>query len=213
MTAKSGTNNNDYENMGNWGAPVYPANSHSYMALGGNDTVQGSAYTDYIDGGAGADILYGNGGNDALLGQTGNDKLYGGAGNDLLVGGSDDAGADWLYGGAGDDRLFGGPGDDTYVHYLNDGVDTINDGKTAAAAPGYGGGTDKLVMANVNWADIWFGQSGNDLYVSSYADVADGIMNDGVIIEDFFLVESNTFIELLTTADVPNIDLYAFFYG
>jgi hypothetical protein len=80
-------------------------------------------------------------------------------------------------------------------------------------APGYGGGTDKLVMANVNKADIYLVQSGNNLWVTSTADAADGVMNDGVIIEDFFLVESNIFIELLTTADVPNIDLYAFFYG
>jgi Ca2+-binding RTX toxin-like protein len=208
MTVKNGTNSDNVEYMSSWGAPVSPETAHGFNALAGNDTVYGSAYNDYIDGGSGNDKLYGNGGNDALLGQTGNDELYGGDGNDLLVGGTDDAGADWLDGGAGDDNMFGGNGDDVYVHNLNQGVDHLNDGNTAAMVPGYGGGEDILYMTGVNFADLRLYQDGNNLWVSSAADVADGVFNDSVVIEDFFLVETNTFVEWIYTADLQWINLF-----
>jgi Ca2+-binding RTX toxin-like protein len=56
-------------------------------ALSGNDTLNGSNYSDYLIGYDGNDSISGAGGNDTLDGGTGNDTLSGGAGNDTLIGG------------------------------------------------------------------------------------------------------------------------------
>ena len=59
-------------------------------ALGGNDTVLGSAYNDRIEGGDGNDTIRGYAGNDSLDGGNGTDYLYGGVGNDSANGGAGD---------------------------------------------------------------------------------------------------------------------------
>ena len=200
MAVQDGTNSSEVINISSWGAPP-PGSVHGVDAKGGNDTIYGSAYVDILQGGTGNDVIYGNGGDDFLTGQAGSDELYGGSGNDTLVGGGVDSGADTLDGGYGDDLLWGGAGNDLYIHTLGSGVDTINDGKTETGVSGYGGGEDVLIMANVNLADIYLAQNGNNLLVTSTADAADGFMNDGVIIENFFLGETNTFVEWLYTAD------------
>lgn len=69
----------------------------TWNALGGNDTVHGSAGADTIHGDAGNDQLKGNAGNDQLFGGEGTDVLNGGYGRDVLVGG---AGRDIMTGGA-----------------------------------------------------------------------------------------------------------------
>lgn len=209
MASNSGTNSADTEYMSSWGAPVYPATSHSYNALGGNDTVHGSSYYDIIQGGTGDDTLYGNGGDDALIGQAGNDNLYGGDGVDFLHGGSGDTGSDLLNGGAGNDNMSGGPGDDLYVHTLNSGVDTINDGLSEATVPGYGGGDDIIQFTGITLAQLAAYQPAgtDDLWLSSFNDFSDGFMDDGVIIEDFYLADSNTFIEWAYTSDNQWVDL------
>jgi len=71
-----------------------------------DETIEGSAFSDY---------LFGNGGNDVLIGGGGNDSLGGGEGNDTL-----DA-------GVGDNHLNGGAGDDTYVLTTPFGLNEISD--------------------------------------------------------------------------------------
>lgn len=173
--------------------------SHMVSAGAGDDTVYGSPYTDIIQGQDGNDTLYGYNGNDSLIGGNGNDTLYGGYGNDFLSGG---IGSDTLIGGPGNDIMYGESGDDVYVHYSNEGIDTINGDLTAAANPGYGGGTDAIVFPSLNFEEISFSRPGdsNDLYICSTADLSDGTMSDGVIIQDFFLGGNNT-IELIGTKD------------
>lgn len=209
MASGVGTNGNDIFYMSTFGAPVSPATSHGYNALGGNDIVYGSAWYDIIEGGSGDDTLYGYGGDDALIGQNGNDTLYGGAGDDFLHGGSGDAGADVLDGGAGFDRLHGGFGDDLYIHSANSGVDTINDGLSEATVPGYGGGEDIIQFSAItlDQLSVYRPADSNDLWLGSAADFADGIMDDGVIIEDFYLADPNSFIEWAYTADNYWVDL------
>lgn len=209
MASGTGTNAADTFYMSTFGAPVYPADAHGYNALGGDDTVYGSSYVDIIQGGSGNDILYGYAGNDSLIGQTGNDSLYGGDGNDFIHGGSTDAGADLLNGGAGNDRMYGGLGDDLYVHTLNSGVDTINDGASEALNPGFGGGEDILQLSGITLAQLsaYRPAGSNDLWLGSTADFSDGVMDDGVIIQDFYAGDANTFIEWVYTADNQWVDL------
>lgn len=168
----------------------------------GNDTLNGSDYYDTMDGGEGNDTLYANGGDDTLIGGYGNDALYGGDGNDLVVGDNTldrIGGDDLLNGGAGNDRLYGGYGNDLYVYAANTGIDIINDGRTAAEFPGYGGGVDTLLFTGVTLSDIHpFRFAGsNDLFLYSSSGVVGGVARHGVIIQDFYLNNQNTNIEYL----------------
>ena len=58
----------------------------AYYAHGGfgNDSIEGSNYSDFIRGGAGNDSINGFGGNDLLRGGTGSDSVFGGIGADTL---------------------------------------------------------------------------------------------------------------------------------
>ena len=82
--------------------------------LSKNDTINGSAYSDYIKGYAGNDLIYGNNGSDTLDGGSGNDTLNGGAG------------ADVMYGGVGNDTYIVDDEDDTVIEDSpNGGRDSI----------------------------------------------------------------------------------------
>lgn len=214
MGVRQGTNASDQPfYMSTMGPLVGSETAHAYDALGGNDTVYGSVYIDFIDGGSGNDTLYGFDGDDALLGRQGNDALYGGNGVDLLCGGSGDAGQDVLNGGAGNDNESGGAGDDLYVHNLYGGVDNINDGASETWAAGYGGGEDIIQFTSISLAQLaaYHPAGTNDLWLSSFADFSDGYLDDGVIIEDFYLVaDANTFIEWVYTSDQQWVDLAQF---
>ena len=166
--------------------------------LAGNDTLLGSADPDQAYGGDDNDLIYGYGGDDALLGENGNDTLRGGVGNDFLVGG---AGNDFLFGEAGDDKMYGGAGDDFYVHFANDGVDTINDNKTATGSTGGGGGSDTVYMGfNLSDLRTYHPAGTNDLLIGTAADLADGVLSDGVKLEGFFSSTANR-IEFVQSAD------------
>lgn len=212
MASQNGTEGVDEFFMSIFGAPVYPETGHSYNALGGNDIVHGSAYDDLIQGGYGNDLLLGNDGDDALVGQQGNDEMYGGNGDDFLHGGSSDTGHDVLNGGAGQDRLYGGPGNDDYVHELNSGVDIINDGASETLAAGYGGGNDTIWLTGVSLEQLtWYQPPGsNDLWLSSWDDFADGTLDDGVVVENFYTVEANTYIETVVTSDQWSVPTWYF---
>ncbi|MBC7859547.1 MAG: hypothetical protein H7Z39_12385 [Burkholderiaceae bacterium] len=47
----------------------------------------------------------------------------------------------------------------------------------------------------------------NDLWLTSFADFADGVVNDGVVIENFYSADANTFIEWAYTSDGQWVDL------
>ncbi len=76
------------------------------LALGGDDTINGTSLDD---------VLRGFGGNDEIKGGDGTDTLYGGAGNDNLrgdEGGNFNQGNDQMFGEAGNDQFKGGAGND-----------------------------------------------------------------------------------------------------
>jgi Ca2+-binding RTX toxin-like protein len=108
-------------------------------ALGGNDTVTGSADVDVIFGNAGNDALFGNGANDVLNGGADDDVLDGGAGSDVLSG---NRGNDLLTGGDGNDLLRGGRDNDTLT----------------------GGNGDDILSGDFG-TDVLIGGAGRDLFV------------------------------------------------
>ncbi|MEV4607105.1 hypothetical protein MRBLMR1_002086 [Neorhizobium sp. LMR1-1-1.1] len=97
------------------------------------------------------------------LGQT--------AGNDTIVGfGSGDTYA----GGLGDDVINGGDGNDTYVYARGDGNDTITESE-------WSGTSDKLILTDINPADVTVSFAGSDLLIS-IAESAPGAGDAGSIL-------------------------------
>lgn len=105
--------------------------------------------------------------------------------------------------------MYGGSGNDRYIHNVNNGVDIINDGMTEAMFSGYGGGTDTIQFTGITLAQLaWYKPYGsNDLWLSSFTDFDDDTLDDVVIIQDFYLANANTFVEIVLTADNFSIDL------
>ncbi len=142
-------------------------------------TITGNALDNILIGLVGRDTLYGLGGNDVLLGGAGDDLLDGGSGRDLLIGG---LGLDTLLGGSGDDILIGGL---TLQLFDESGPQAINMAAVAAVMSEWtsdrsysqriarlraGVGAGNLVrltaetVLNDGWADILFGQGGDDWF-------------------------------------------------
>jgi len=121
----------------------------------GDDMLHGGDGGDFLLGGDGADVVFGDDGNDLLQGGANGDLLDGGKGKDRLDGG---AGNDVLFGGEGNDTLQGDAGDDIYFHTIGDGKDVIRNRDSA--------GYDALeIRGDIDIADIWFDQQGDDLVV------------------------------------------------
>ncbi len=121
----------------------------------GDDSISGSAASDFIDGGDDDDLIAGNGGNDVISGGYGEDSLAGGNG------------ADGIDGGAGDDLIFG-EADGDYISG-GDGNDVLRgDGHADDAAEEGGndvmfGGIGDDQMLGQGGKDTMFGQEGVDL--------------------------------------------------
>ncbi|HYH65139.1 MAG TPA: MBG domain-containing protein, partial [Urbifossiella sp.] len=103
------------------------------FAVGGNDTVYGTAQGDTISGGIGDDVLYGERGNDRIGGKAGNDTIRGGANDDEL------------YGDAGEDDIDGG----TEKDYIDGRLDGADD-HAADRLTGNGQSTIILGVSDVN---------------------------------------------------------------
>jgi hypothetical protein len=178
--------------------PEGAENGNAIYGNGLNNNITGNQYNDTIFGYDGDDYLRGEGGSDTLVAGNGNDILDGRSGNDILFG---QDGNDILYGGSGSDILWGGLGNDQYnFQHGTGGIDTINDDKSPTGQTGYGGGSDSLWMQDVDLYDIYLEPNGNDLWVTDVNDAADGVMDSGIVIEDFFSGGNNV-IEYIYGAD------------
>ncbi|MBR1942981.1 hypothetical protein IJ843_04530, partial [bacterium] len=134
-------------------------NVHAKNKISGtyiNDSITGGIYNDTINGGAGNDTIYGGEGNDSLIGGAGNDVIYGGDDNDIIRGG---AGNDKIYGGHGNDRLYGDAGNDTF--YFDNTAEDLNGSDVVYSGSGY----DILDISEVDFSDMKFTRSGNNLIV------------------------------------------------
>ncbi len=113
---------------GDNGDPDMPApDDGSVMGVDGETRV-GSEGSDVYIALAGENSIDGAGGSDLLIGGFQDDVLQGGDGNDTLIGdiqGSVFAGDDRLIGGKGDDNLQGGRGADVFSFETDDGDDII----------------------------------------------------------------------------------------
>lgn len=164
---------------------------HAMYGFGGDDQIKGSdTLTNIIDGGSGNDRVIGGNVSDILLGGDGNDTLIGNGGNDNLTGGT---GNDVLYGGAGADVVRGNQGNDEYQIRISDaGIDTVADDLSASDSPGLGGGTsDYIHVLDSAGSTLMLYRNGNDLLVTNAADAADGAINSGASIYNFFLGGNN----------------------
>ena len=94
-----------------------------YFALGGDDNVVGSEFSETINGGSGNDEIFGNAGNDLINGDENNDRLFDGLGNDTVYGGS---GNDYVRVGGGEESFDGGSGTDYISYYDSTGGITAN---------------------------------------------------------------------------------------
>ena len=129
-----------------------------------NLTATGNSGNDLIVGNSGADTLIGGSGTNVLQGGTGNATMTALAGTSALLGG---AGADTITGGKGGDFIAGGNGNDTITlggtsvvaFNTGNGQDTIIAGKSRSNTLSLGGG--------INYSDLAFSKSGNDLILST----------------------------------------------
>lgn len=129
------------------------------LALGGNDTIQGSVDGEVINGNQGFDQIFGGGGNDNLFGGQDGDVIDGGVGDDILFG---NLGADIITGGDGNDNLFGGKDNDNLSGDLgNDilsgdfGIDTLTGGGGSDIfVLGIGGGGADIITDFQDGADL-----------------------------------------------------------
>ena len=127
-----------------------------------NDTLIGTAGTDYFFAGDGNDSIVANDGDDTVRGDTGNDIVSGGRGNDSILG---EAGVDTIAGDDGDDTLLGGDDNDVLNGFAgNDLVKGENGNDTLFA----GIGNDRLEGGTGN--DTMRGHEGNDLLLGGDGD-------------------------------------------
>ena len=136
------------------------------LALGGNDTVIGSADSELIFGNEGQDNISADAGNDTLFGGKDNDQLDGGTDNDSILGHlSDDMlrggdGNDTLLGGKGNDQLFGDAGND-FLSGDRD-IDTLTGGQ----------GSDTFALSTGSGLDIITDFENTIDYIQVPADVS-----------------------------------------
>lgn len=125
---------------------------------GGDLRIFGDRRANTLVSGSGDDVLAGRGGADVLDGRRGADALSGGAGDDRISGGS---GRDTLRGGAGDDALFGGRGADLY-RFDGDGLARGGTDRIG----GFEAGRDRILLEDVDPADVATRAVGNDVRVA-----------------------------------------------
>lgn len=214
-----GSAHNDWVEGGDGTDTLYGFNGNDMLDGGnGDDLLVAGNGDDSLYGGAGDDDLYGDSGDDWLTGDAGNDYMEGGIGNDTFVGGAGndimfgqagddvffaDAGADIMDGGAGNDRLWGGAGNDQY-QFNGQGIDFINDGVTNTGTPRTDAvfdTADRLIVSYTSSEIEFYNLPGsNDLLITSSNDTADGLIDNGVVIENYF-AGGHYVVELLQTAD------------
>ena len=80
---------------------------------------------------------------------------------------------------------------------------------TEALVHGYGGGTDTIQFTGITLDQLaaYRPEGSNDLWLSSFAD---GTLDDGVIVGDFYSADANTntYLEYVVTSDSYQVDIF-----
>ncbi|MBB4953988.1 Ca2+-binding RTX toxin-like protein [Agrobacterium vitis] len=222
-----GSSNNDGINGGEGNDTLYGNDGQDALSGGnGTDYLYGGNGDDYLTGDAGNDYLYGGNGVDWIVGGDGNDYMSGGAGDDTFVGGTGadtmlggagddvffgDAGNDIITGEAGNDRLWAGSGNDQY-QFNGQGIDIINDGVTNTGQARTDATYDTADSLSVSYtlSQLYlYGNTTNGLVITSASDVADGIVDNAVVIDNFF-AGGHFVVEYLYTSDGYQVDMTQF---
>jgi len=145
-----------------------------------------------------ANRIVGNDLSNKITGNLYDDQIFGEGGNDILYGMDGD---DILHGGAGNDTYYGGDQNDVFI--FDSGLDVVS--SMYGADPGY----DVLQFANVAGADLRFYvvEDGASLHITSVEDAADGSLDSGVIVEDYFAAQHLGLVDAVVGSDGVWYDL------
>ncbi|EFO32557.1 putative large exoprotein involved in heme utilization or adhesion [Roseibium sp. TrichSKD4] len=191
----------DADNAQDWSTVQLTLNSVGFKTLevqflDSGTGVHVATYADQEETGLYGNLSYlsggvtGTSGADYLLGGAGADLLTGNAGNDVLDAGGSTSGTTQI--------LRGGSGDDVYVYKKDSGIVLID----AAAETASSGSADKVVFADLDFADLTIDYFGNSLRFSwSHTDRSGELRIDnlGQHIEKFEFADGTVFgrLELL----------------
>ena len=138
--------------------PIQLPDEHYIMDFtSASETIYGGSGDEMIYGKYGDDVIYGEGGNDYLSGDAGNDAIFGGEGNDTLNGG---IGNNFLAGGTGNDAITISDSD-VVAFNRGDGQDTLTN---------WSRGKTTLSLGGIEYADLIFEKSGNNLILVTGTD-------------------------------------------
>ena len=111
------------------------------------------------------------------------DTIYANDGFDTVNAGKGD---DIIIGGKGNDQLNGGEGNDTYIYNIGDGLDTISDYQNSSTE----GRNDKIKFGEgIKFSDLTFRQNGNDLIITLFNDITQGIVIKSQFSSDYDSIE------------------------
>ena len=111
------------------------------------------------------------------------DTIYANDGFDTVNAGKGD---DIIIGGKGNDQLNGGEGNDTYIYNIGDGLDTISDYQNSSTESR----NDKIKFGEgIKFSDLTFRQNGNDLIITLFNDITQGIVIKSQFSSDYDSIE------------------------
>ena len=111
------------------------------------------------------------------------DTIYANDGFDTVNAGKGD---DIIIGGKGNDQLNGGEGSDTYIYNIGDGLDTISDYQNSSTE----GRNDKIKFGEgIKFSDLTFRKNGNDLIITLFNDITQGIVIKSQFSSDYDSIE------------------------
>ena len=143
----------------------------------GIEQIRGSLGHDFLLGSSAADTLLGENGDDTLDGGQGADSLVGGAGNDFYLLDKDDTIFETADGGI--DTALIGPAYRLDTYTLGTNLERVDANTATQAMHLIGNDGDNTIMGS-DYADVFEGGAGNDVYILGEGDVVLENANQGI---------------------------------